>query len=278
MAATSIILFFIAVIFTKNQIRSITNLSNAMARYGKKMELLNFKPSGAKEERLAGESFLRMRESIDKHVNQKTEMLAGISHDLRTPLTRMNLELALIEGLYDVSELLNDIKEMEHMIDEYLAFARGEEGEEKQPINVKELLDTIIQRYKNYDEEVLLDAKEDCVVALKQKGFTRCLSNLIDNALRYGGMAKLYLSVETNENQTECVIMVDDNGPGIPEEEREKIFNPFYRIDESRNSDTGGVGLGMAITRDIVKEHAGAIILSESPDLGGLRVIIRVPV
>lgn len=279
MATASVILFLIAVIFTKNQIRSIANLSKAMERYGQAMEIRNFKPSGAKEVRLAGENFLKMRESIFKHVNQKTEMLAGISHDLRTPLTRMNLELALIEGMYDVTELKNDIQEMEYMIDEYLSFARGEEGEEKHLVDMKELLGKIIERYKNYEEEVSFLAKETCSIALKEKGFIRCFSNLIDNALRYGGMAKIYMELQgSSSKMKECVIMVDDNGPGIAEEEREKIFNPFYRIDGSRNSDTGGVGLGMAITRDIITAHGGSIILTESPDLGGLRVIIRLPV
>lgn len=273
MGVTAFILFFIAAIFTRNQIRSISKLSEAMSSYGTKMSVGNYKPSGAKEVRLAGENFLKMRHSIKKHMDQRTQMLAAISHDLRTPLTRMHLALAMLEKGNHVEDLKRDIEEMQHMINEYLAFAKGEGGEQKQSVIMADFIDNIVSRYKNYGSNITYACRYQGALMLKERALTRCILNLIDNALRYGEAAHVELSGDAHH----CMIAIDDNGPGIPVEERDKIFTPFYRVDSSRNQNMAGVGLGMAITKDIVSSHGGTIALQESVMMGGLRVIIQLP-
>ena len=272
MLGASAVFLLIATLFLRNQIRPIRKLAEAADGFGRGVDIPDFKPSGASEVRKAARAFIVMRERIKRQLRTRTEMLAGISHDLRTPLTRMKLELAMLGDSQAVHELGGDVQQMEHMIAEYLDFARGEGREEAIRMSLNELLEDVVSDYQRLNADVTLVSENDVVVDIRVSSFRRMLHNLIDNAMRYGQRCELNLRVAANY----CEIVIDDEGPGIPSEKREEVFKPFNRLDPSRNTKTGGVGLGLTIARDIALAHGGAISLETSPK-GGLRVIIRLP-
>jgi two-component system osmolarity sensor histidine kinase EnvZ len=267
----------IAVVFLRNQVRPIERLARAAESFGKGRAVPDFKPYGAAEVRRAAQAFITMRERIERHVHQRTDMLAGISHDLKTPLTRIKLQLALMDESADVAALREDIVDMEHMLDEYLQFARGEGGEAAVATDMRLLLRDAAEAARRAEgadaENVGLDDGERVVLTVKRNALKRCITNLIDNALKYGRHAKITL----DRSAKSVEINVDDDGPGIPEARREEAFRPFHRLDEGRNLQIGGVGLGLAIARDIARAHGGDLVLGDSP-LGGLRATLRLPV
>jgi two-component system osmolarity sensor histidine kinase EnvZ len=276
MIGTSIILLTVAILFLRNQIRPILRLADAADAFGKGRPFPDdFRPRGAREVRQASQSFLEMRDRITQHVEQRTTMLAGVSHDLRTILTRFKLELAFLPDTSETRSLRTDVNEMQHMLEDYLAFARGDGGEEAKPTNLRQLLEEVYEESQSYGTAIELKmrrSKQDLVLPLKRNAFKRAVTNLVSNAVRYGDRIIIRAATEGNWLRVE----VDDNGPGIPPAERENVFKPFYRIDKSRNQDSANSGLGLAIARDIAKSHGGNVTLGES-SIGGLRAIISVP-
>lgn len=278
MVGSSVILLTVAILFLRNQIRPILRLAEAAEAFGKGRPVGDdFRPRGAREVRGAAQAFLEMRDRIKTHVDQRTTMLAGVSHDLRTVLTRFKLELAFMGEGPEVQSLKADVNEMQHMLEDYLAFARGDGGEEATPTNLRELLEEIHEESQVYGTAIDLKMRKrkgggDIVLPLKRQAFKRAITNLVSNAVRYGDHIVIRAATEGNWVRVE----VDDNGPGIPASERANVFKPFYRIDRARNQDEGNSGLGLAIARDIAKSHGGDVTLGES-SMGGLRAIISVP-
>lgn len=274
MVGSALILLAIAILFLRNQVRPIERLARAAENFGKGRPVPDFKSYGATEVRRAAEAFITMRERIERHVGQRTEMLAGVSHDLKTPLTRMKLALAMMDGK-DVAGLRGDIAEMERMLDEYLAFARGEGGEESEVTDLGELVrDTAAAAAKaKAGREVMVSGPDRLALNVKKAALRRCLTNLVDNALKHGRKVEVALSRDDRFVE----IAVEDDGPGIPQARREEAFRPFHRLDEGRNLQSGGSGLGLAIARDIARAHGGDIVLEDSK-LGGLKATIRLPV
>ncbi|NKB19532.1 MAG: HAMP domain-containing protein [Alphaproteobacteria bacterium] len=272
MVGTSLLLFAIATIFMRNQVRPIRRLAAAVDNFGKGRDDSDFKPEGSTEIRQAAAAFNLMRERIQRTINQRTEMLAGISHDLRTPLTRMKLQLAMVGDSPEIADLRSAVEEMEKMVEEYLAFARGESAEQVATTNVSAILRDIVNGARINDTPVSLASKDRIFIPLKPNGFKRAVTNLVNNAILYGGN----VAVEVTEITGAVQITVDDDGPGIPMEEREDVFKPFYRLDSARSPDTGGSGLGLTIARDVVRAHGGDLTIEESP-LGGARIRIRLP-
>jgi len=273
LAGSSLLLFVVAVAFLRIQVRSVTKLEEAATHFGKGGDAPNFKPSGSSEVRNAANAFILMRDRIKKQITERTQMLAGVSHDLRTPLTRMKLQLAIMEESEDQKELTKDIAEMEKMIDGYLSFAKGEGSEEIEQLNIIELTNSIVKKAQKTHERI--DFRTDCQTKeakVRPQGFERCVSNILSNACRYGEMVEVLLETDDSEAR----IIIDDDGPGIDADKRDDVFRAFFRIDTSRNLDTGGVGLGMSIAKDIATSHGGNITLDDSP-IGGLRVIISIP-
>lgn len=273
MVGSGVVLFAVAIIFMRNQIRPIRRLAIAADGFGKGRDVPNFKPEGATEVRQAAHAFLVMRERIQRQIAQRTEMLAGVSHDLRTPLTRMKLQLAMLGDGPENEELRTDVAEMEDMIEAYLAFARGEEGEAPQPTDLEVLLGEVIGAARREGAIVALNVRDTMMLPLRPQSFKRCLANIVGNARRYAHR----IEVAAGRRGAAFEIVVDDDGPGIPAAERESVFKPFYRVEASRNQETGGTGLGLTIARDIARSHGGDIRLADSP-MGGLRCIIRLPV
>ncbi len=273
MVGSALVLFAIAIVFMRNQIRPIRRLAIAADSFGKGRDVPNFKPEGAQEVRQAASAFLKMRERIQRQITQRTEMLAGVSHDLRTPLTRMKLALDMLGEGPEVEELMTDVAEMETMIEGYLAFARGEGTEAVQPTDLSRLLNEVVAGARREGADVTLEPAEDLALPLRPNAFRRCLANLLANARRHAG--HIWVSAQRRRNLIEIVI--DDDGPGIPAKAREDVFKPFFRLETSRNKATGGAGLGLTIARDVVHSHGGDITLSDSPH-GGLRVLVRLPV
>ena len=267
----SLILLWIAVIFMRNQVRPIRRLALAAENFGKGRDTMRLKPAGALEVRQAAAAFITMRDRIRRQIAQRTEMLAGVSHDLRTPLTRMKLQLALLSDGEESEGLRADVDEMEAMIDAYLAFARGEGGEAPLPTDMILLLRDVVDGLPGR-ENVTLDAADPIDLTVRPVAMKRCLGNLIGNALRYGKRVR----VGAGWRQRVITITIDDDGPGIPVDSREDVFRPFFRLESSRNISTGGVGLGLSIARDIAHGHGGEISLEDSP-MGGLRVILTLP-
>jgi len=275
MVGSSLLLMGIAIIFLRNQVRPIERLARAADSFGKGRAVPDFKPYGAAEVRRAAQAFITMRERIDRHVAQRTEMLAGVSHDIKTPLTRMKLSLAMMPDDADITAMRADIAEMEHMLDDYLAFARGEGGEEASLTDLGEMIREAAVAAERAQPGARIDvtAPAHVSVSVKRAGLRRVLANLIDNALKHGSR----VAVRLTQDERLVEIAVEDNGPGIPEARREEAFRPFHRLDEGRNLQTGGSGLGLAIARDIARAHGGELVLSES-GLGGLRATVRLPV
>ena len=265
------IMVIISLIFLKNQTRPITALAKAAERFGKGEEIEEFKPSGASEIRQAGLEFDRMRKRILRHLNQRSEMLSGISHDLRTPLTRMKLQTAFIKDKYISSKLTEDIDEMEKMLNEYLQFTSSSYIEKDELFNLSELIDQIIEKYNNENISKTLIAR--VYFNGRKNLIKRCINNLIDNALKYGKKVNIELSKKT----TNIFIKIEDDGPGIPEKEYENVFKPFYKIDKGRADAKSSVGLGLSIASDIIRSHGGNIKFEKSK-LNGLGVRVFLPV
>jgi two-component system osmolarity sensor histidine kinase EnvZ len=271
MTAASALLLGIAVLFLRNQIKPIRRLAEAADAFGKGREIKDFRPSGADEVRAAARAFLAMRDRIRRHIRERTDMLAGVSHDLRTPLTRMKLQLSLMPANEEIDELKRDIDEMDRMVSAYLAFARGQSEQPAEPTDLAHLVNELADDVRRRGRELLIDMPEHLTLPLRRLSLKRALANLIENALRFGRTVRL--SVIRMEKSVE--IHVDDDGPGLPEKERHRVFRPFYRLDQARHG-SGNVGLGLTIARDAVLAHGGEIALDKSP-LGGLRVVIRLP-
>lgn len=277
MVGSQLVLFTVAILFMRNQIRPIRRLAVAADAFGKGRDMPDFKPEGALEVRQAAHAFMVMRERIRRQIRQRTEMLAGVSHDLRTPLTRMKLQLAMLPDHPEVEELKADVVDMETMVEGYLAFARGEGGETPQPVELGALLQEVVGNARREGGTVALDlgpgAEDEVVLPLMPATLKRCLVNLVGNALRYGRQAWVTLRPAPGAWE----VVVDDDGPGIPPAQREAVFRPFQRLDPSRNPETGGVGLGLTIARDAARRHGGDVVLEDSPR-GGLRAVVRLPV
>ncbi len=272
MIGTSLLLFIVATLFLRIQARSIATLAQVAEDFGKGINT-PFKPYGSSEVRKAGLAFIKMKERIQKQISERTQMLAGVSHDLRTPLTRMRLQLAMLPDNPDNKEFIEDISEMEKMLDGYLAFVSGEGSEKNSFVDMNELILSIINKFRN-TKAMIRYSTNDQVSAIqgREQALKRAITNIISNAFNYG--KTIAVALESNNSKLE--ITVDDDGPGIPADKREDVFKAFYRIDESRNKETGGVGLGLSIARDIITSHGGKIELSDS-ELGGLRVLISIP-
>ena len=264
------IMVFISLIFLKNQTRPITNLAKVAARFGRGEEIEEFKPSGAAEIRQAGYEFDRMRKRILRHLNQRSEMLSGISHDLRTPLTRMKLKIAFIKDKELSIKLTDDINEMEKMLNEYLQFTSSTYLEKNEKFNLSKLISEIINQYNN--ENITSNIIEEIYINGKKNLIKRCINNLIDNAIKYANK----VNVELNKSSNNLFIKVDDNGPGISEDEYDNVFKPFYKIDKGRADSKSSVGLGLSIASDIIRSHGGNIKLEKSL-MNGLSVRIFLP-
>lgn len=273
MTGSSILLTTIALLFMRNQIRPIRRLAEAAESIGKGREVPWFKLEGSSEVRQAGAALIVMRDRLKRQITQRTATLAGVSHDLRTPLTRMRLQIELMGITPDTDELSSDVAEMEEMLNAYLAFARGEEAEPAVPVNIGDLLAEIAASARRQNPNLSLNTHPGIEIILRRNAMKRCLTNLIGNALRYGSRAEVTASV----NADAVTISIDDDGPGIDVRRREDMFRPFTRMEESRNSATGGIGLGLTIARDIARFHGGDVVLEDSP-LGGLRARVWVPV
>ncbi len=273
MVGTAIILVAIAVYFLRDQMRPIRRLALAAESFGKGRPVTDFKPEGAWEIRQAAAAFIEMRERIQRQVQQRTEMLAGVSHDLRTPITRMKLQLAMLEDNPAARNLTDDVNEMEHMIEGYLAFAKGEGFEQPHLTPLGDLLRDVADGARRQNMNVDLQLDGDLTANVRPGAIKRCVTNLIENAARYG--TRITLAARRIGEIIE--IAIEDDGPGIPVDRRADVFKPFHRLDESRNPATGGAGLGLTIARDIMHVHGGEIQLLDA-SLGGLRVVLRLPV
>ena len=267
----ALIMVIISLIFLKNQTRPITNLARAAEKFGKGEEIDEFKPSGALEIRQAGYEFDKMRKRINRHLNQRSEMLSGISHDLRTPLTRMKLQIAFVKDNDLAKKLTEDINEMEKMLNEYLQFTSSTYAEKDQMFNVSELIEDLIIKYDN--KNITQDLAPRIYINGRKNLINRSLNNIIDNALKYAKNVEVKLS----KKNTNLFIVIDDDGPGIPKSEHENVFKPFYKIDNSRADSNSSVGLGLSISSDIIRSHGGYIKL-ENSKMNGLRVKIFLPV
>ena len=267
----AILVVAIAMIFLKNQTRPIIKLAEASERFGRGEEVEEFRPSGALEIRKAGYEFDRMKKRIVRHLNQRSEMLSGISHDLRTPLTRIKLQLALIDDKNISKKLTENIDEMEKMLNEYLQFSSTSFSDKTEKFNITELIEFTIKKYEN--KNIFYEISENTFFNGRKNLIQRCFNNLIDNSLKYA--KKVKVQQELNKNNLNYII--EDDGPGIPETEYENVFKPFYKIDRSRSETKSSVGLGLSISSDIIRSHGGKISLGKS-EMGGLKVKIALPI
>jgi len=272
MVATSVVLLTIAILFLRNQIRPILRLAAAAESFGKGRAVEELTPRGAREVRQATIAFHDMQSRIERQIEQRTAMLAGVSHDLRTVLTRFRLQLALIEESTDVEALKRDVDDMNRMLEGYLAFARGDSDELTVATDIDVLLREIGTEFRVPGHDVTVTFAGDPIVSVRPRSFKRCLANLVGNACRHAENVAL----DGSHAEGFLTVTIDDDGPGVPVEEYEAIFRPFYRLDNARNVDESGTGLGMAIALDIARSHGGDIELSKSP-LGGLRVTVTIP-
>jgi two-component system osmolarity sensor histidine kinase EnvZ len=273
MVGTSTVLLIVAILFLRNQIRPILRLADAAESFGKGREVPNFRPRGAREVRRAAQAFLEMKDRVERTMEQRTAMLAGVSHDLRTVLTRLKLELALIGESPEIDAMKKDVDEMARMLEAYLAFARGDSGEQSAPTDMAAFLDELKSDGDRNGHSTHVVFHGHPIVIVRPAAFKRCLANLVSNAARHAPR----ISITGHRDHRWLTVTVDDDGPGIPSQMREEVFKPFLRLDNARNQDEGGAGLGLAIARDIARSHGGDITLSESP-MGGLRATVRVPV
>ncbi len=273
MVGTSLVLLSVAILFLRNQIKPIQRLADAAESFGKGREVPNFRPRGATEVRRAAHAFIEMKSRVERAIEQRTTMLAGVSHDLRTVLTRFKLELALLKDSGEAEAMNKDVDEMSRMLEAYLAFARGDAGEQSASTDMNELLEQLKTDAERDGRNVTVAFRGAPVVTVRPNAFKRCLANLVSNAARYGKS----ISITGQRDHRWLIVTVDDDGPGIPSGMREDVFKPFLRLDDARNQDEGGTGLGLAIARDIARSHGGDITLGEG-SLGGLRATVRVPV
>ncbi|MDP1600463.1 ATP-binding protein [Phenylobacterium sp.] len=273
MAMATILLTAIAILFIRNQTRTIERLASAADAFGRGIDAPAFKPSGAREVRQAAHAFLAMKSRIQRHIDQRTALLASVSHDLRTPLTRLKLELAMAEPSPRNAEMKRDLAEMEHMIDEYLAFARGEGGEAVEIVSLRSLIDEVSQGALRAGAKVNVTVDPELIAKVRPNALKRALSNLVMNAAAHGENIEVSASPRLAGG---VEIIVDDDGPGIPPDRYEDAFKAFNRLDESRNQNAKGVGLGLAIARDVARSHGGDVTLDRSPQRG-LRAIVRLP-
>jgi len=273
MVATSLVVLAIAIAFLRNQIRPIVRLADAAEAFGKGREAQNFRPRGAREVRRAAAAFLEMKGRVERAIEQRTTMLAGVSHDLRTILTRFKLELALLGDSLEIEAIKKDVDEMAAMLEAYLAFARGDMGEQSAPTDIATLLDDLKVDTERHGHQASVNFHGQPEVTVRPAAFKRCLANLVTNASRFAST----VAITGHRDHRWLTVTVDDDGPGIPVALREDVFKPFLRLDDARNQDEGGTGLGLAIARDIARSHGGDITLGDSP-LGGLRATVRVPV
>ena len=264
------LLIIISLIFLKNQTRPITNLAKASAKFGRGEEIDEFRPSGALEIRQAGYEFDKMRKRIIRHLNQRSEMLSGISHDLRTPLTRIKLQLAFIKDQDIAKKLSNDVQEMEKMLNDYLQFASSRSAEKTETFDITNLIKNTIKKYDN--KNISLKLSENIYMDGRKNLIQRCLNNFIDNGIKYANKINLQLAKSNNH----IIVIIDDDGPGIPKNEYNNVFKPFYKINKSRGDAKSSVGLGLSIASDIIISHGGSITLDKSPQ-NGLRVKIFFP-
>lgn len=273
MIGTSMLLFLVAVLFLRVQVRSIAELAQVAEDFGKGIDNKEFKPYGSSEVRKAAIAFIKMKERIQRQITERTQMLAGVSHDLRTPLTRMKLQVALLPEGEDRADFIQDIDEMEKMLDGYLSFVSGEGGEKSSFVDVNEMILSIINKFRN-KKALIRYSTNDQVSAIqgREQALKRALGNVISNAFNYG--KTVAVNLESNNKKLE--ISIDDDGPGIPADKREDVFKAFYRLEGSRNKETGGVGLGLSIAKDVITSHGGKIELLDS-ELGGLRVLVSIP-
>ena len=281
LVGSAVLLFLIAALFMKNQVRAIRRLAGAAEAFGLGRDIGPMKPEGASEVRQAAQAFNRMQDRIRRFVAQRTEMLAGISHDLRTPLTRMRLGLAMLPqapgAAEDIAAITQDVEEMERMVAAYLAFARGEGGEQPRPADLAEIVQDVAQKARRDGAEVAVEAPEALMLSLRPDALRRCLANLLDNARKHARRIAVAVTEIPRDGLAQAgaggwaQVTVDDDGPGIPAAQREEAFRPFATLS------AGGTGLGLAIARDIARAHGGDIVLEDSP-LGGLRAKIRLPI
>ena len=273
MVGTSLVLLAIAILFLRNQIRPIQQLAEAAESFGKGRPLnRDFRPRGAEEVRRAGLAFIQMRERIERQIEQRTAMLSGVSHDLRTILTRFKLQLAIASGKVNTKALDQDISDMQQMLEGYLAFARGEGDEVTGELDLEALFEKLGSEAKMRGKRFNFSVTGKPLVYVKSSAFTRLVTNLTSNAFRHAET----LTVTATHVKGWLTLLIDDDGPGIPKESREDVFRPFVRLDEARNQDEGGTGLGLSIARDIANAHGGTITLGKSP-MGGLRAIVKIP-
>ncbi len=274
MVGTSLVLLTVAILFLRNQIKPILRLSEAAESFGKgRPPPDDFRPRGAREVRQAAHAFVEMRNRIERHVEQRTIMLAGVSHDLRTVLTRFKLQLALFEATPELEAMRADVDEMQAMLEDYMAFAKGDGGEEIVRADIGEIL-AEVKSQAHGAKQVEVEVKDGpLIVPVRRHAFKRAIANLVNNAARFAE----HVNVSATKQNGALTVEVEDDGPGIPEAEREQVFRPFYRLDHARNQDSGSTGLGLAIARDIARIHGGDIALSRSP-LGGLKAVLKVPV
>lgn len=272
MFGTSLVLIGISILFLRNQIKPIQQLAEAAEAFGKGREVANFRPRGATEVRRAAAAFLEMKRRIERQIEQRTTMLAGVSHDMRTVLTRFKLELAFLPDGPEVEAMRRDVDELQSMLEAYLSFARGETGEGPSMVDVSEMLSDLAAHAERQDRKATATFAGPPIVQVRKEALRRCVANLVANAIRYG--KHIVLSGKREPRWLE--ISVEDDGPGIPPDKREDVFRPFLRLDASRNQDQGNSGLGLSIARDIAIAHGGEIFLSDSP-LGGLRATVRIP-
>jgi two-component system osmolarity sensor histidine kinase EnvZ len=273
MVGTSLVLLTVAILFLRNQIRPILRLSEAVESFGKGRDVPNFRPRGAREVRRAASAFIEMKARVERTIDQRTTMLAGVSHDLRTVLTRFKLELALIGDSPEAEAMKRDVDEMARMLEAYLAFARGDGGEQAAPTDMEAFLEELKADAERHGHKTAAVFHGYPVVTVRSHAFKRCLANLVSNAARHADS----IAITGHRDHRYLTVTIDDDGPGIPPHLREDVFKPFLRLDDARNQDEGGTGLGLAIARDIARSHGGDITLGESP-LGGLRANVRIPV
>ncbi|MBP1852625.1 sensor histidine kinase [Rhizobium halophytocola] len=272
MVGTSLVLIIISTLFLRGQIRPILTLARAAENFGKGQKIEEFSPRGADEVRRAGLAFILMRERIERQMEQRTAMLNGVSHDLRTILTRFKLQLALAGDNPDLENLNQDVDDMQSMLEGYMAFARGEAEEEVGQLRLSDLFGKIEEDFRLHGKSATWRLEGDDAVRVRPNAFARLVGNLASNARRYAER----LEIEARHGDKWLIITFDDDGPGIPAEARDEVFKPFFRLDAARNLDASGTGLGLAIARDVARSHGGNVVLSDSP-LGGLRATIRVP-
>ena len=273
MVLTSVVVLTIAIAFLRNQIKPIVRLADAAEAFGKGREAPNFRPRGAREVRRAAAAFLEMKIRIERSIEQRTTMLAGVSHDLRTVLTRFKLELALLGDSPELEAIKKDVDEMAGMLEAYLAFARGDTGEQSAPTDIAALLEELRLDIERHGHRATAAFHGPAEVTVRPAAFKRCLANLVSNAARFAST----VAITGHRDHRWLTVTIDDDGPGIPQSLREDVFKPFLRLDDARNQDEGGTGLGLAIARDIARSHGGDITLGASP-MGGLRATVKVPV